>query len=452
MTENLGGAEVDERLLHLSGALLVESEVRKQRDRQGLSHYLVNESSRIQGHKLAFLLRPSRYSFKKTYNWKLVAASDMATLDDASPLGDWLRTITRSRQDDGVVFLTVLAELPPSDAASGFPSHVMFMPLAHPDGGLAGILILFRDTPWRTRDRLLAEPLAECYGHALVRLDERPYLSRSLAGHRRFVAGGLLVAIVGVGFWPVPLTALAPVEVVPTDPIPITAPFDGIVSDFVVQPYTSVAPGQVVAEMDGTELTMQRDVALKALDVALAELTQSRNQAFSMADSKSKIAIGEKVVDLRQQELANAESKLARHRIPAPATGLVIYDARFDWKGRPVKAGQLLMTLADPRVLDVQIDLPVANLIPLAEGATVTLFLNIDPSTPIPARLTRVGFIAQPVAGGMLAYRYRATITGNAANVFLGARGTGRLEGERVTLAYALLRRPFAAVRQFLGF
>ncbi|MCR6629872.1 MAG: HlyD family efflux transporter periplasmic adaptor subunit [Magnetospirillum sp.] len=438
----------DPRLQLLSSALLLEQAIQRKTRRVDLAHALVNDTAAVHGQAMAFLYLPG------TRGYGVSAASAVTDLDRTGPLPQWLRTTARRLQppDANSAPRLLTAEdlrLPDEDWAKGLPPYWLWLPLPRPGGGLSGVLALLRHTPWQDGDRLLAEPLAACYGHALWavrgRLPALPALSR-----RQKIAAAL--ALASLTLMPVHLDTIAPAEVAPADPIPITAPFDGIVADVPVHSYQAVREGEVLASFDARELTMKRDVAARALDVAEAELASLRNQAFVDAASKAKVAVAEQKVALERENLAYAEDRLARHALTAPEDGIVLYDDRFSLQGRPVSAGQALMTLAKPDRKEVRIDIPAAALIPTETGAEVRLFLDMDPSRAIPARLTRLGYEARPVPGGGLAYRYTASFEGGAAAIQLGARGTAKVNGGRVVLAYYLLRRPWAALRQFVGF
>jgi len=444
-TVTLNQEQHDKRLLHLSSALLVERDVRTRRNHKELAYYLVHETARVHQHTLAFLVRP------KLRGWALVAATNVSEVEETSAVGGWLRETAVARTSMDIQRLETKDLSPPQDVSGGFPKHAMWMPLSHPDGGIAGVLLVLRPRPFEDKDALIAETLAECYGHALVALDDRPRLRVLYSKYRTKWLMGVAAATLAVCFWPVPMTALAPVEIVAKHTNPITAPFDGIVSEVSVSPYQAVEHEQVLVRMDQTELAMQHNVAKKALAVTIAELERFRHEAYQNSDSKAKLAIWELKVDLRRQELENAREKLEQHRIVAPSSGVVLYDHRFNWRGQPVQAGQRLMTVAKPGQMEAQIDLPVAGLIPLQQDADVTLFLDIAPSTPIHATLTSIGYQAQPTPAGGLAYRYRADFDEGVDESLLGARGTARLEGSHIPLIYSLLRRPIAGLRQFFG-
>ncbi|MCW4629909.1 hypothetical protein [Marinomonas rhodophyticola] len=52
----------------------------------------------------------------------------------------------------------------------------------------------------------------------------------------------------------------------------------------------------------------------------------------------------------------------------------------------------------------------------------------------------------------IIAYRIVADIHGDIKPPRIGLRGTAKLYGDEVSLAYYLLRRPLTFIRQFLGF
>lgn len=440
---NDGGGS-DPKLMRLSAALLVEQAVHSRIRAAELHQELVNGTARVHGHDLAFLC------LRRARRYRLVAATSVTQVDRTGPLAQWVEALAGRLEGDLAVSMLTEDQLarPNADWAAGLPACWLWLPLRGPSGRAEGGLLLARRQPWQDADRLLAEPLAVCYGHALWarrrRLPDLPPLTR-----RHGIAVALAVLLLAA--LPVRLDTLAPAEIAPADPIPITAPFDGIIADMPVRPYQGVKTDDVLVAFDPRELAMKRDVAAKALDVAEAELSSLRNQAFMDPDSKNRIAVAESKVAMEREAQNHAEQRFQRHRVTAPADGVVIYDDRLSWKGRPVSTGQALMTLADPRRVELRIDVPVAGLIQSHEGAEVRLFLDMDPSRPISARLTRVGYEARPVPGGGLAYRFAAAFAPDASALQLGARGTAKVYGESVSLGYYLVRRPWAALRQFLG-
>jgi hypothetical protein len=94
--------------------------------------------------------------------------------------------------------------------------------------------------------------------------------------------------------------------------------------------------------------------------------------------------------------------------------------------------------------------LPVGNAIDLEAGSTVTLYPNASALDAHDATLETVAYRAEPTPDGVLAYRVKARFKGEQLPR-LGTAGMAKLRAERVPLIYFVMRRPFAAARQWLG-
>jgi hypothetical protein len=95
--------------------------------------------------------------------------------------------------------------------------------------------------------------------------------------------------------------------------------------------------------------------------------------------------------------------------------------------------------------------LPVADAINLEPGAKVQFFLNIDPAAPISAELYFAAYQAEVTPDEALAYRLKARFRQTEALPRIGLKGTAKVFGSRVPFVYYVLRRPLAALRQWLG-
>ncbi|WP_024952987.1 HlyD family secretion protein [Cobetia crustatorum] len=109
------------------------------------------------------------------------------------------------------------------------------------------------------------------------------------------------------------------------------------------------------------------------------------------------------------------------------------------------------MQLADPLDRKVNIELPVDDALVLSKGAPITLFLDSRPLSPIEGEVERVSY--KPIINGrdQLIYHVSATLEESPDFLRIGLRGTARISGDRVPLAYYLFRRPLAGLRQALG-
>ena len=91
------------------------------------------------------------------------------------------------------------------------------------------------------------------------------------------------------------------------------------------------------------------------------------------------------------------------------------------------------------------------NAIELPEHAKVTLYLNTSPLTPIEGVVKSIGYEAMQRPDGTYAYRLRALVQGIHHNQRIGLKGTAKISGHYVPMAYWIFRKPLAFARQFLG-
>ena len=136
----------------------------------------------------------------------------------------------------------------------------------------------------------------------------------------------------------------------------------------------------------------------------------------------------------------------------SPVPGIAIFSDKRDWEGKPVSAGQAIVSIADPANVQFSIDLPVKDSVVLDKGARVKVFLDSDPLNPLEAVLTDVSYRAQPDKRDILSYALRAELTGSDQVLpRIGVQGTAQVYSDKASLAYVVFRRPLAAVRQYTG-
>jgi multidrug efflux pump subunit AcrA (membrane-fusion protein) len=379
------------------------------------------------------------------------ALSGVSSLEARGPYVLWLQAVFRGKEDKDEI-----PEREARDWAAWLPEHALWLPLVDGAGRRLGTLLLVRADPWDDASSLLGGRLALAYGVALRALG-RSGSSRGLAlplARPRWI-WALPLVLAGVMLVPTRLSVLAPAEVVARNAAVVRAPLEGVIETISARPNQPVTKGEPLFEFDGTTTRGRMEVAARALESALAELDQVTQEAFIDPEAKARLAVIKARVEERRAELAQSREILARALVVAPRDGVTVMDDPSEWEGRPVTVGEKVMAIADPTQVEVEAWLSPADAIVLENGAPVTLFLNSDPLNPITARLSYVAYEATESPDGILAHRVRATIddpdvTPESAPR-LGLRGTARLDGDRVPLAYWLFRRPLGVVRQWLG-
>ena len=342
------------------------------------------------------------------------------------------------------------------------PGFGLWLPLVRygKDGQAAvswGGLLLARDTPWQEPEIAALAEWMDVWCHARQARFEgsawpslngrqgrptRPWWKRP----HLYAAIGLMAILV----IPVRLAVLAPGELVPTNPTVIRAPLEGVVGSFLVKPNEAVKAGQALFSFDDAPLKSRLEVAKQALVGAEAEYRQAAQLAVSDPKYKGQLALLTGKVEERQAEADYLQGQLERAHVVAPHEGIALFDDPSEWVGKPVNTGERIMRIAMPEDVEIEAWLAVGDAIPLEKGAPVSLYLNASPFSPVSAQVRYVAYEAIQRPDGSYAYRVRASLDSKTDHR-VGLKGTAKMSGRWVPLAYWVGRRPLAAVRQMIG-
>ncbi len=360
------------------------------------------------------------------------------------------------------------ADLPPALAASWtewWPAHALWVALPGGNGtAVQGGLLLARDEAFASAELPLLHEWTGSWWHAFHALQgHRPSGLRSgwarLRAHfslnpqRRWWQQARVrwaLAVLAVLALPVRLTVLAPGELVPAHPLVVRAPLDGVIDAFHVQPNQVVKKDQPLFGFDEALIDSKREVAEQALATAEAEYRQASQQALLDLKARAQLASITGRIEEKRAEVEFLRDQLQRARVLAPGDGVVLFDDPSEWIGKPVSVGERILRIAAPGDAEVEAWLPLADALALESGAGATLYLNASPLSPVSARLRYMAHDAVQRPDGSYAYRVRATLAEGTEHR-VGLKGTAKLEGGWVPLAYWMLRRPLASVRATLG-
>ena len=329
---------------------------------------------------------------------------------------------------------------------------VFWQPLTTADGQSLGGLLLVREQPWgETQSALLAE-IADvaahawsAFGHSSVE-DKR----KRLLNKRRVIIAIAALAIV-ILCLPVRLSVIAPAEVIAKDATVIAAPINGVIKEVLIKPNVIAARDQVLFSYEDAELRANYDVARLAAEEAQAQLRRASQQAFADPKGRAQVALLKARVALRREQMRYSAYQLGQVQVKAPVDGIVIFSDPNQWRGRPVSTGERVMAIAEPSQAELVVYIPVADAIALNSGTDVILFLDVDPLKPLAATLIRSAYQPESTPEGVLAYRVVAEFVDTTATPRIGLKGAAKVEGERVSLALFLFRRPLTALRQMVG-
>ncbi len=389
---------------------------------------------------------------------RVAAVSGLPQPDPGAPYVLWLGAVCRhlvktaapaGRLGD--------ASLPPAlqeEWTQWLPAHALWLPLAReatatPDGAL----LFARDEPWSDAELALLKELTDVYGHALAAfrprqrgVDRAIGWLRTAGARRRLVLAAVVACLV-----PVRVTVLAGAEVVPLEPWLVRAPLDGVIDRFEVQPNQPVKAGQPLFSLDTTALRTRHEVARKAFAAAQEEYRQSAQAAVTSDKDRADTALRLGQLQEKQIELDYTSGQLARVQVKAERDGLAVFADVNDWLGKAVAVGERILLVADPAKVELAAYLPAADHIEVEVGDVLTLYPQGAPLASFDARVVSVAYRAEPTPEGFLAYRIKAAFLPDQAPPRIGQAGTARVRGPWAPLAYVVLRRPLAAMRQWLG-
>jgi len=403
------------------------------------------------------LLAPFQQSALWLAEGGVSALSGLVEIEENAPYVQWLNQVSQTLRNDKARIVTA-EDLPAAQRLSWgewMPSHLLWIPFGHA-GKIFGGLLLARDLPWReTETRLFHEWMQTWY--CAYRVYTRPSSLRAWwervrgsSAQARKRAAILSLVVICVLAFPVRLSVLTTGELTPANPVAVRAPFDGVLKTFYVRPNQTVKAGEPLFAYDDAQLASKLDVALEALHTAEAEQRQFTQQALTDSKARGALSTAKGAVEEKHLEVEFLQSQLERGKVLAPRDGVAFVDDPSEWIGRNVSAGQRVMRLAEPTDQEIEAWLPVADAIALPDGSPVRLYLSADPLSPVSGKIEYIAYEAVRRPDGHYAYRVRAKLD-QATDHRVGSKGTVRLSGGRAPLVYWALRRPIAAVREFIG-
>ncbi len=426
----------------LEQLVTIEGEIRNLPTRAALGIFAVNEPRDLVGFDQAFLI-----TFTRRGRAKVEAASSVAGVDPQAPL---VRDICILANAQFKAAKSMRVDLSVLGNAHGYPYiYGFWVPLVDSRKGVFGGLLYASGEQWSDASLSIADRVATTCGHALRALSP-PRLLRTFS-LPRWLSALLLFGAACLIFLPVPLTVLAPFEVVAAKPQIVTSPLDGAIASIEVPPSSNVVQGQVLFRFDTTTLQADANIAAEKARVAAAKLETAQNGAFGAEEYRNSLGILEKEFDLAQIEHAYAETLLKRANVSAERSGVVLYSTSADLIGKPVQVGEKVMEIADPKHVAYRISVGVHDSIALQTHFPARLFFDSDPLHPMNAGITELSYHATPQPDGQLTYQVLAESDENATPPRIGVRGTAQISGQTVSLGFYLLRRPIAAFRQTLG-
>lgn len=429
--------------------------VRSSTDQAELNFLLVNATHQLLRYRQAFLWVDAK---------KPVAVSGVLEPEPNSPMIRWLATLYEDHLKErtaGVIEVDKLAPSVRNNWQEFLPPFAIWFSVSgnNPIG-----FLLARDVAWSDAEVNLLNEWWQIWLHAYqalgMRLNEsdqpvsRNFLKKinnpQLPWYRRTIFRALAVLLV-VMILPVRMTVIAPGQIVPSDPIWVTSPIDGMISEFYVEPGQHVGADEPLFSFDDEMLSSQLEAAQQSYNTAMARYQQATQQALD--DDRYMERLAELAGDVEQSrvELAYLESQSKRALVTADKSGVLLFEHASEWIGKPISPGQQVMKIIDPGKKEIEAWLAIEDAVPIPKGASVKLHVNSAPFSPVKGTVSFIAYDASERPNGSYAYRLRAALDDSTSHR-VGLKGTVRVSGDWTTLVYWLLRRPIGSLRAMVGY
>jgi hypothetical protein len=440
--ETRSGA-LNTQLLRLVGVLELQERARNA-PREELPFVIVNETMQAFGYEQAALW--------DARSGRIAALSGATRVEPGAPYVLFLERMCRRIARSGVSDIHEPAcTAGESERAEFLAPQILCCPLAE-RGAVVGLLLFARQESWCEGEKQLLKALSGAYSQSweLARARRAPAGATRWRRLRRLAFGMLALTVLAISFAPVRSTSIAPAEVVAANPLFLRAPFAAVVDAITVAPNDEVRAGQVLVRLDRRQLEAQQRVAAKSVEVAEAQLRQAEQEAIGDPRVREQVTVLRSKLDEARADLEYRRTLLARADIATTADGVAVFNDPGEWIGRPVETGERIMMVAPPTSARIEIELPVADAVTLAEGSRVTFFDNVNPDHPVEGRLVFASYATSLTSSGVLAYTGRADLA-QGTTLRLGLKGTAKIYGPPRPLALWLLRRPLTLLRELLA-
>lgn len=451
--ENDNPQELKNQIYGLSTLLQLSNEARKSEDLPALGFIAVNETQNLVRYDQSFFWKQGKIS--KGF---ILAASGVSTLDKNTHMIVWMRIagsfLARNNyKTPTIINPDIFPEKLQKTINENLSGHLLWAPLIDMDGVCAGGLILVRKKLWTDNESKLMARICELYAYTLRALEKRDPLYKHILSFffKKKVLWFVVCLLPFIMMIKVPISTLAPAQIVARDPLILSAPYNGVFKKFSVEQNTNVNAGDLLFELDDTDLSNRHLIMQKSLAVAKADYFRASKEAFFNPKAKVELNLLKAKMEEKNAELKYTNELLSRIKVKADKSGVAIFGNPNDWVGKPLTLGEKVMMIADPAKAEILAFVSVDDAVTLEKNSRVTLFLNVAPLTPLEAFIRHSSFEAEPTPEGIMSYYVRCSFDENVKLPRIGLKGTAKIYGKNVSLFYYLFRRPVSTLRRFLG-
>jgi HlyD family secretion protein/biotin/lipoyl-binding protein/GAF domain-containing protein len=249
------------------------------------------------------------------------------------------------------------------------------------------------------------------------------------------IIAAILASIAIFCFVSIGYEVTVPIQIAPTEIRFFAAPFEGTIEACHVDVGAKVVRGQLLYEMDTTDLQLQYD----KLESELAVLQLRVIQAFDSEDVKS-ATLAEAEMRVVQTQMVITRHHLDKARVRAPADGTIVLGELSKRIGEVVPMGAPLLEFVPEGNWSIELLVPEMMATEIEVGFEGRFACNARPGEPLRCKIARIQPTPEPLNGKNV-FIAEATVEDNPAWMLVGMEGTAHIEvGQRPVWWVALHR------------
>lgn len=435
----------------LATLLVLDDEIKRLRNLREFGFFSTNETHRLIPYHTAYL-----WIKKDFLGAEIVSQSGVAELDPHTSINLWLKEKIQMIMTGE--YASQIHSFHANEIAKdsldtwpdSLPHDFLWCPFAEKQQGPTGGLLFFREDAFSEAEIKMLRWLLASYQYTWYVLINPKSIDRWKIFKKKPYFITLMILLVGILLFPVHLSVLGTGTVIAKNPALINSPMQGIIKSFAVLPGNYVKKGQLLLILDDTDLIAAAKVDQRNFLLTQSKLRTVINEAFNDEKKRTEVPVLEAQLAIDKTHVDYTNELLDKTKIKSPIDGIVIFENTEDWIGQPVQTGEHILSVANPKMVKLRIELPIAERINLEVGSTGKFFME-GQLAAIPVVLIQLGYNAKLTPSKILAYEMEAEFTSPGNIPQIGAQGTVKLYGSRVPFIYYLIRRPLQSVRQILG-
>lgn len=338
---------------------------------------------------------------------------------------------------------------------SDINSQVIWVPIIHEEELVLGLWLegfgqRFQDSSLDDTLKFLMQYLTPAYGAAWKKFYKKTLFQTPKFGKQQMA----IIALASLAFLllvRVPLRVVAPCEVIPNDPFLVTAPLEGIIEKVDVEPGMEVKKGTLLYEYDKRLALRNLNASKKQVEILEEEVKRAKTLGLSDQKSLTELSILTLKLEKEKVNLSYVLWQGTQLDQKAPIGGIIMMENPDQWRGKPVKVGEKILSINDPHNTKIKIWIPEDDNIILHPDKPIKVILNINPAHSYDAHLEFVANEASLSDQHIPSFVAEAKWITPPQENKIGLQGTAVLYGEKVSLFYFLVRKPLAALRHKVG-